>query len=112
MVDPYGDAQLEAAALKTFKRLALIGGVTSVVMGLVLLIWPEQTLLVIAALIGVWLAITGIIRIVEGLLTRGLSAGVRALTAAVGLVYLAIGIICLRNLFGSIKVLAAVIGLL
>jgi uncharacterized membrane protein HdeD (DUF308 family) len=111
MVDPYGAALLEAAALKTFRRLALVGGATSVIMGLILLIWPAQTLLVLAALIGVWLVIIGIVRVVEALLTTGLAVRLRALTAAIGLVYLIIGITCLRNLYGSIRVLAVAIGL-
>lgn len=110
MIDPYGDAALEAAAFKTFKRMALFGAIASIIMGLVLLIWPDRTLTLIAALIGVWLCLVGIVRIVEAFLTKGLAGRARLLTALIGLLYLVIGIICLSNLLGSITLLAAVIG--
>jgi uncharacterized membrane protein HdeD (DUF308 family) len=111
MIDPYGDAALEAAAFKTFKRMALAGAAASILMGLVLLIWPDRTLALIAALIGVWLCIVGIVRIAEAFITKGVSKGARALTALVGLLYLVIGVICLSNLLESITVFAVVIGI-
>ena len=80
-------------------------------MGLVLLIWPDKTLALLAALIGVWLCVVGIVRIVEAFVTKGIGRGARALTAVVGLLYLVIGIICLSNLLDSITVLAVVLGI-
>jgi uncharacterized membrane protein HdeD (DUF308 family) len=111
MIDPYGDAALEAAAFKTFKRMALAGAVASIIMGLVLLIWPDKTLALLAALIGVWLCVVGIVRIAEAFVTKGMTKGARALTALAGVLYLVIGIICLSNLLGSITVLAVVLGI-
>lgn len=111
MIDRYGDAALESAAFKTFKRMALAGAVASIIMGLVLLIWPEKTLTLVAALIGVWLCAVGITRIVEAFFIKGTRTTTRALTGLVGALYLVIGIVCLRNLLDSITVLAIVIGI-
>jgi len=44
----------ETAFLMWWRRAALLGGVVSIVLGLILMIWPEATLLVAAVLIGLW----------------------------------------------------------
>lgn len=111
MIDPYGDAALEYAALRTFKRMAIVGGLVSLAMGIMLLAWPEETLLVAAALLGVWLVLIGIFRIIEGVTSSALAGGMRALTAVVGLLYIVIGVILLRNLATSVTLLAVIIGL-
>ncbi|MFD0595962.1 HdeD family acid-resistance protein [Catellatospora coxensis] len=111
MIDPYGDAELEAAALRSFKRMSIIGGLISIAAGLALTFWPEKTIVLIAALIGVWLVVVGIFRVAEGLTAKGVSGGHRALIAVMGVLYIIVGIICLRHLADSIKVLAVVLGL-
>jgi uncharacterized membrane protein HdeD (DUF308 family) len=105
-----GDAALEARALQTWRRLAIAGGVTSIVLGVILLVWPDGTLYVVAALIGIWLVVAGIIRLAEAVLTSEARGGARALSAIAGLLYLIVGIVCLRNLLTALEVLAVVIG--
>ncbi|HEY3009679.1 MAG TPA: DUF308 domain-containing protein [Micromonosporaceae bacterium] len=109
--DAFGDAALEAQALQTWRRLALAGGVVSIVTGLILLLWPDETLLVAAALIGIWLVIAGIMRLAESVLTSEARGSARVLSALAGLLYLIVGILCLRNLLKSLEVLAVVIGI-
>jgi uncharacterized membrane protein HdeD (DUF308 family) len=111
VADPLGDAAIEARALQTWRRLAVAGGVVSIAMGLILLFWPDETLLVVAALIGVWLVVAGIIRLAESVLTSEARGGARALSAVAGLLYLIVGILCLRNLLTSLELLAVVIGI-
>ena len=112
MVDIYHDADLEIAALKAWRRMTLVGGITSIALGLVLLVWPEQTLLVIAALFGLWLIILGITRLADAFANRDNITGARALEGALGLALVILGIVCLINLIGSLKALAVLIGLI
>jgi uncharacterized membrane protein HdeD (DUF308 family) len=112
MTDRHGGTAAQDRSLANFTRLAFGGAIASIIMGLVLLIWPGHTLSLVAALIGVWLCLVGIVRLVEASMTRGSTRNTRVLTAAVGLLYLVIGIICLRNLLGSIALLASVIGIM
>jgi uncharacterized membrane protein HdeD (DUF308 family) len=112
MTEVYLEPEIETAARKTFKRMLLIGGIISFVLGLVLIIWPERTLVVVTTLIGVWLIIVGILRIVEALITKGVSGGMRALGGIIGLLYVIVGTICLRNLLQAVEVLAVLIGLI
>lgn len=112
MADVYRDADLESAALKAWRKMAVVGGITSIALGLVLLIWPEQTLLVVAALFGIWLVILGIVRLAGALTDRDASTGTRALEGLLGLALVILGIVCLAHLVGSLKALALLIGLI
>ncbi|MDI1459756.1 DUF308 domain-containing protein [Catellatospora sp. KI3] len=111
MVDPYGDAALESAALRDFKRMALVGGLLSIAMGLVLLFFPESTLAVIAALIGVLLIVVGIFRIAEAFTSKGARGWHRILIGVMGLLFIVVGILCLNHLPGTVKLLALLLGL-
>ncbi|MBV1848927.1 HdeD family acid-resistance protein [Catellatospora tritici] len=111
MVDPYGDAALESAALHSFKRMALVGGILSIAMGLVLLFFPESTLAVIAALIGVLLIVVGIFRIAEAFTSKDARGWHRALIGVMGVLFILVGILCLNHLAGTVKFLALLLGL-
>lgn len=101
----------DAAFRKWWRRLALLGGIASIVLGLVLMIWPEATLRVVAVLLGLWLLLSGAIRVVQAaFVPEGRAAGARVLEAFVGLVLIAIGALCMRNLTNSLAVIAALIG--
>ncbi len=79
--------------------------------GLIMLIWPEKSLLVVAALFGVWLLVMGILSILRAFTAKELSTVRRVFVGIAGLLYLIIAAVCLRNLFTSLTLLAAVIGL-
>jgi uncharacterized membrane protein HdeD (DUF308 family) len=112
MADLYGDAAVESAAIKAWRKMAVVGGLVSIALGLVLLIWPEQTLAVVAALIGVWLVIGGIIRIASAATDRDAGTGTRVLEGLVGLALIVLGIVFLAHLVTSLKVLAVLIGVI
>ncbi len=111
MSDPYGDAALETAALQSFKRMAIFGGLVSLAAGLFLIFWPDKTLLFLVTLLGIWLILVGIFRVAEGLTGKGVSGGHRTLIAVVGVLYIVVGILCLRHLTGTVTVLAAILGI-
>jgi len=102
----------EEAAFETWwRRLALLGGVASIVLGAVLMIWPDATLLVVAVLLGLWLLLAGGVRVAQAaFVPEGRGAGARVLEALVGLVLIAIGALCMRHLTDSLAVIAALIG--
>lgn len=101
----------ETEYLTWWRRLAIAGGVASVVLGLILLIWPRETLLVVAVLLGLWLIVSGAIKLVQSVLTpEGRSGGARVLQALGGLLLLGIGVLCLRNIANSLALIAALVG--
>jgi uncharacterized membrane protein HdeD (DUF308 family) len=108
----YQDAALESASVRAWRTMAIVGGVVSIALGLVLLIWPKETLAVVAALIGIWLVIGGIVRIASAVTDRSGRGGARALEGLLGVVLIVLGIIFLAHLVTSLKALAVLVGLI
>jgi uncharacterized membrane protein HdeD (DUF308 family) len=102
--------ELDDARFAHIVRLtAVIGGVLSIVLGVILLVWPKETVLVVTALLGLVLVISGVLSLIRALFTpehRGASA--RIMPAIGGLITVAVGVICLRHLSGSVVLLASI----
>jgi uncharacterized membrane protein HdeD (DUF308 family) len=91
--------------------LALAAAVTSVVIGVMILVWPDATLLVGAALFGIWLIVHGIVDIVDSVMAKTDTGVARTLGAIVGMLFVVAGIVCLRNLAESVAIVATIIGI-
>ncbi|CCH28307.1 putative membrane protein [Saccharothrix espanaensis DSM 44229] len=98
------------AALGQSKGLRVTFGVITVLIGLLVLIWPGLTILTAAVLFGVQLLITGVFWLVSTFTTDGAGTGQRVLFAVAGLLSLLAGILCLRAPFQTIAVLALLLG--
>jgi uncharacterized membrane protein HdeD (DUF308 family) len=101
--DEFRDAlRLEARGLakRAIKgvRLAFgIAGGVAVVVGALLLIWPNHTIPVLAFLFGIYLVITGGVRLVLGIFGRSLGTGHRVLNVLLGTLLVVGGVIALRD---------------
>ena len=100
-----------SAVLSTWRQMSLVGGIVAILLGVVLLVWPDRTLLVLAALLGIWLVILGIVRLADAVTGRELGGSGRWFSVLAGVIYLLAGIVVLSNLHGSLKFLALLIGL-
>jgi uncharacterized membrane protein HdeD (DUF308 family) len=87
--------------------VAIIG----IILGLIGLIFPTIALLFVAIVFGIFLVASGIFRINAALLTHSLPAGIRWLSAILGVLIVAAGVICLADPFGTLIVLAYLIGI-
>lgn len=81
------------------------------VVGLILLVWPHATIVVVSILIGVALLVTGALRLVQGLADEDESGGRRAAYVIIGLLAVLAGLYCLRHLDVTAALLAFVVGL-
>jgi len=86
------------------------GAITSIILGLVLLVWPRQTLEVFIWLLAIALVLLGIARIVSGF-TRRRTGPARLWRLLTGLVYLIAGIVIAANLPGSIRTIVVIVGI-
>lgn len=101
----------EDEATVWWRRLALAGAVMSVVLGLVLMIWPDATLTVIAVLVGLWLLFAGAVRLAQAaFIPEGRRTSSRVLQAITGLLLIVLGVICMRDLSRSLLLIALIIG--
>ncbi|HWB35725.1 MAG TPA: DUF308 domain-containing protein [Rugosimonospora sp.] len=105
-------AQDDELFRRWWSRLALAGGVVSLVLGIILLVWPKETLVVVAVLLGIWLVIAGITGLAQAIFApEGRSGGLRVLKALGGVLYLIAGILCIRHLFATVTFLAVLVGI-
>jgi uncharacterized membrane protein HdeD (DUF308 family) len=105
-------AAADESAVRVAGWLALGGAVTSVVLGIMMIAWPEATLKVVAALFGIWLLLQGVARIVQAVTASARDGAERALLGVVGILFVLAGVIALRNLLGSLAVVATLVGLM
>ncbi len=98
------------AALGQSKALRITFGVVTVLIGLLVLVWPGITILTAAVLFGVQLLITGVFWLVSTFAGSGVGTGNRVLFAITGVLAVLAGILCLREPFQTIAVLALLLG--
>ena len=110
--DRYATEFDEAPLQMWWRRAAILGGIISIALGLILVIWPEATLLVAAVLIGLWLLLSGAVTLARAaFIPEGRSAGSRILQAIAGLLFVVLGVVCMRNLSSSLTLIALIIGI-
>ncbi|MCI3928019.1 HdeD family acid-resistance protein [Streptomyces sp. AN091965] len=101
---------LERLGTVAWQALMLLG-LSAIAIGVVALVWPGRTLLVLGVLFGIYLLISGAMQIVAAFGTF-VSAGMRVLLIVVGTLSMALGLLCFRNsLHNSVLLLSLWIGI-
>ena len=91
-------------------QVMMLVAVVTFAVGLILLVWPKATVVVVAALLGAALLVSGIFRLVRGLAERDLSGGTRAAYVLIGLLAALAGFYCLRHIDVTVVLLAFIVG--
>jgi uncharacterized membrane protein HdeD (DUF308 family) len=92
-------------------RWVLAFGLVTLAAGIVALVWPRETLLVIAVVFGIQLVLIGIVEFVLALGTPVASGGMRVLYAILGLLSLIVGVWAIRHAGLTVLVLAVLLGI-
>jgi len=90
--------------------LVLTYGLVTIGLGLVLVLWPEQTLKVLAILIGIQLIITGVFRLVLAVASKHADSSTRAIAGMFGALALVLGLLCLRSPLQTVLVIGMILG--
>lgn len=88
----------------------LFAGILSLAVGVVALVWPGKTVLVVAIVFAIWLIVSGIFSLVRGF-AHGLTGGMRALFIITGILSLVLGIFAIRGEFQELYILSLFIGI-
>lgn len=96
--------------VKHLWKTALVSGVLAVIVGAVVLIWPQITVLVAAYAFGVYLLISGAAQVFFAFALPVSSAGMRVLLFITGVASFVLGVLCILHLQDSILLLAIWIG--
>jgi uncharacterized membrane protein HdeD (DUF308 family) len=89
----------------------LVRGVIALVAGVLLLVWPDRTLLIIGVILGVALIAFGITEVVQAFSASGRLAMERAIPVTVGLLAVAAGIVVIARPDSSVRVVAIAAGI-
>jgi uncharacterized membrane protein HdeD (DUF308 family) len=89
----------------------MAGGIGSLILGIILLAWPKETLTVVAVLIGAALVVAGLLRLVDGFTAHEMSGGRRVASVVIGLIAIVLGLYCIRHYHITIAALAIIVGL-
>jgi uncharacterized membrane protein HdeD (DUF308 family) len=90
--------------------LVLAYGVICLGLGIVLAVWPEETLVVVAVLIAIQLLLSGVLRIVLAVTSHEADTGVRVLAGLTGGLALVVGLLCLRDPVQTILIIGLLLG--
>jgi uncharacterized membrane protein HdeD (DUF308 family) len=90
---------------------ALTVGIVTLLLGIIIVAWPEATVGVVAVLFGIQLLLFGIFNLVRSIAADEAGGGVRVLYAVLGVLSIALGVLAMRHLLQTVAVLAVLVGL-
>ncbi|TYL54937.1 hypothetical protein FXB39_04865 [Nocardioides sp. BGMRC 2183] len=90
--------------------LVLGYGIVTLVLGIVLVAWPDATVTVFTVVIAIQLILAGIFRGISALAASGRDTGIRVLSGLIGAFSLVVGLLVLRDPLQSVLVLGMVLG--
>jgi len=85
-------------------------GVVTFLLGLVLVIWPEDTLVVLVVFLAIQFLVNGIFQIVSAFAASATDGGVRALLGLSGALSVIVGLLCLREPLQTVAIIGLLIG--
>ncbi|MGH9079284.1 MAG: HdeD family acid-resistance protein [Acidimicrobiales bacterium] len=89
----------------------LFFGIVTLALGVVVVLRPRDTIYAFAIILGIWLFVAGLFRIVTAIADHKDTTGTRWLMALLGLVSVIVGILFLRRTDETVTTLAFLIGL-
>ncbi|WP_460063235.1 HdeD family acid-resistance protein [Streptomyces sp. YKOK-I1] len=105
---PGGDPAAVLSALGRSWTWLLGSAVATLVPGILVLVWPDETLHVLAVLIGLYLLVTGLFRFVAVFARE--DHGERLPGLLLSVLYVLAGVLCLRNPLQTIAALSLIVG--
>lgn len=88
----------------------VVFGAASVVLGVLVLVWPGHTVGALTALFGLYLLLTGIYRFVTAIQLHGVDPIARVVALVLAVLSAAVGVVCLINPFTTASTFAFVAG--
>jgi uncharacterized membrane protein HdeD (DUF308 family) len=106
------DSSLARSAVGALRAALGISGAISLIVGILILVWPGRTAMVVTAIIAVYAIIAGLAYAALGIFSKSLSGWSRVGHIALGVLFIIAGIVAFTNLAGATEGLAIFIGIL
>lgn len=91
-------------------QTVLVTGIFAVILGVMILVWPDATLLVAGVLFGIYLVVTGVLQLLGAFGTPA-STGMRVLFFISGVLSIVVGVFCFRDELAALLLLGLWIGI-
>ncbi|MFF7750759.1 HdeD family acid-resistance protein [Streptomyces sp. NPDC007971] len=115
--DPFGSGAASGRAGDPTEALAVVArswtwilgtAIATLVPGILVLVWPDETLHILAVLIGLYLLVAGAFRFVAAF--GRLETGERLLALLLAVVFVLAGVLCLRHPLQTVTALSLIVG--
>ena len=103
---------LEKTATNGIRTALGLGGALSVILGIVILVWPGKTAMIVTAIIAIYAIVAGLVYAGMGIFATGKGGWSRAGHVLLGVLYVVAGIVAFSNLGLAALSLAVFLGIL
>lgn len=104
--------QLSESAVNGIRAAFGVGGLLALIIGTLILVWPDKTAMVVAAIIAIWALIAALVNLAVGVFSRQIGTGPRIGQLIGGVLMLAFSIWAFANLGAAATGLATVLGII
>ena len=102
----------EKSAVNGIRTALGIGGVLAVIVGILILVWPGKTAMVVAAIIAIYAIAAGLVYAGLGIFSKSKGGWARVGHIALGILFIIAGVLALLNLGQTTAWLALFLGIL
>ncbi len=106
------DIPVEKAAVNGIRTALGLSGAIALIVGILILVWPGRTAIVVTAIIAVYAIVGGLVYAGLGIFSKSMGGWARVGHIVLGLVFIAAGIIAFFNLGATAAWLAVFLGYL
>jgi uncharacterized membrane protein HdeD (DUF308 family) len=103
---------VEKSVIDTVRGAIGVSGAVSLIIGVLILVWPVKTAVVVAGIIAVYAVIAGVVNLAIGIFSRRIGGWARFGFLALGAVFLIAAIVSFSNLGAAAAGLAVLVGVL
>lgn len=103
--------EMSKSAINAIRVTLGLIGVVALVLGSLLLFWPEKSAVAAAVLFGIYFLIVGIVRLASGIFTKKVGGGYRVLNVLLGLLVVVAAVFILRQPALGVAVLGLLVGI-
>jgi uncharacterized membrane protein HdeD (DUF308 family) len=103
---------VEKSVINTVRGAIGVSGAVSLIIGVLILVWPVKTAVVVAGIIAVYAVIAGVVNLAIGIFSRRIGGWARFGFLALGAVFLIAAIVSFSNLGAAAAGLAVLVGVL
>lgn len=105
-------ARAEKTVTNGIRSMLGLSGLLALIIGILILVWPGKTAVVVAGIIVVYAAIAGIVNLAVGIFSRKIGGWSRFGYLLLGVVFLVAAVVAFSNLKATAAALAALLGIL